>query len=101
MPRRDHAIGRRPTPALDTGWQADAACRDTPWDLWFGPPDEFEGPEARAARENVALAYCGRCPVRTDCLDHAIATRSDDGIAGGMTADERRTLRRRYGRKTA
>lgn len=101
MPRRDAALGRRPTPALDTRWQESAACRDTSWDLWFGPPDEFEGPEQRAAREVEALAYCGRCDVRPDCLDHALASRSDDGIAGGMTADERRSLRRRSARRAS
>ena len=101
MPRRDHAITRTPTPDLDRSWQEQAACRDTPLGLWFGPSDEFEGPEARSARETAAFAYCGRCDVRTDCLDAALATRSDDGIAGGMTADERRTLRRRTARRAS
>ena len=35
------------------------------------------------------------CPIRNLCLQTAIATSSNHGVWGGMTAHERRTIRRR------
>jgi WhiB family redox-sensing transcriptional regulator len=40
-----------------------------------------------------AKAVCRRCPVRPDCLTDALE-RIPNGIAGGLTEDERRALRR-------
>lgn len=44
--------------------------------------------------EKVARAkkICAVCPVRAQCLDFAIGTRDKDGIWGGKTANERRSL---------
>jgi len=42
---------------------------------------------------NRAKAICSRCPVRAECLEWSLATRQDEGIWGGMTAEERRVLR--------
>lgn len=91
---------KRPTPTVDRSWATDAACRDTPLDLWFGP-DGGESETERSARESEALAICGRCDVRTDCLDAALTTRDDDGIAGGMVGEDRRRLRRRTARRAS
>lgn len=41
-----------------------------------------------------AKAVCQRCPVVTQCLEWAMETNQPDGVWGGMSADERRTLRR-------
>lgn len=49
--------------------------------------------EVRAAK---ALAICGGCPVRRQCRAWAL-TNAVDGVAGGMTADERVTWRREAG----
>jgi WhiB family transcriptional regulator, redox-sensing transcriptional regulator len=40
-----------------------------------------------------AKAVCAGCPVCGQCLDYALDT-NQDGIWGGMTEDERRSLRR-------
>jgi WhiB family redox-sensing transcriptional regulator len=47
-------------------------------------------------RADEALAVCGRCPVRRECRAWALAN-AVDGVAGGMTADERATWRREAG----
>lgn len=67
-------------------WQQDAACRDTDPDLFFSTaePDRAE-----------ALKLCGACPVRLECLEHALATREAYGIWGGTDEQERKRLVRR------
>lgn len=45
---------------------------------------------------SIAMSVCGQCPVRTPCLEYAIATREHNGIWGGATErDRRRIIRRR------
>ena len=44
-----------------------------------------------------AKAVCARCPVVAECLAEAL-DRIPDGVAGGLTEDERRALRRRHQR---
>lgn len=41
-----------------------------------------------------AKAICRRCPSVTDCLDHALNTPVRDGIWGGLTEKERRSILR-------
>jgi len=69
-------------------WRERAACADVPTDVFF--------PLVEDPREEVvALAVCSICPVREECLAFALATNQTEGVWGGMTADERRRLRRR------
>jgi WhiB family redox-sensing transcriptional regulator len=49
----------------------------------------------------IAKAMCGQCPVRVQCLDFALATHQEFGIWGGMSARERRRIRRIRRRATA
>lgn len=72
------------------GWQAKAACADLDTDLFFVGP--LEQPTA-------AKKVCTGCPVRTDCLTYALRTHQDYGVWGGLTPDERKSLRRRYQRQ--
>ena len=75
-------------------WRDRAACRDADRDLFFPiGRDDVDRPEIDAARE-----ICARCPVLDDCLAYALATRQPDGVWGGMTTTERRTLARRRAR---
>ncbi|MFC4943327.1 WhiB family transcriptional regulator [Pseudonocardia sp. GCM10023141] len=69
-------------------WRALAACRDVDPDLFF--PVAESGP---VFDEQVveAKAVCASCPVRQQCLEFARDALSD-GIAGGLTAQERREL---------
>lgn len=68
----------RPRPWLDR-----AACVDVAITVFY-PEDGGDLMEA--------LLICGSCPVRAECLEHAIATREWYGIWGGTTPEQRRTL---------
>lgn len=80
------------------GWQKDAACRGEDLDLFFGPPtgDDREYGPAKSEREAEAKWLCSLCPVRTECLESALANGERYGVWGGLTEDERkRELRNR------
>lgn len=49
-----------------TTWRREAACRDLDTAVFFPLSDDDAGP---------AKAVCATCPVRTDCLELALATR--------------------------
>lgn len=67
-------------------WHAEAACRGHDFGIFF---------PARGQGNEPALATCGRCPVRVDCLDEALDDETlDFGIRGGMTANARKVARR-------
>jgi WhiB family redox-sensing transcriptional regulator len=77
-------------------WRDAGACNGEDPDL-FAP----DGTTGRwALRTAQAKAICGRCPVRTQCLEWALDTRQEYGIYGGLTEDERWNLRRRQARNT-
>ena len=79
-------------PRQQQDWRARAACRALPSDLFF-PAGELEEEAVEQAEE--AKAVCERCPVRTQCLEFAIASNQPYGIWGGANASERRSIRRR------
>jgi WhiB family redox-sensing transcriptional regulator len=66
-------------------WQHEAACTHAPSDLFF--PDS--GMEAGPAK-----AICAGCPVKADCLDHALRNNETRGVWGGKTESERKSIRR-------
>ena len=70
-------------------WQLAARCRGRD-DLFFHPHGERE--PSRSTRENAAVEVCRHCPVRRECLDHALATREPYGVWGGMTEAQREEL---------
>jgi len=77
----------------NTDWMVDAACRDEDSEKFFplgetGPQNEAQIAEAKSV--------CFRCTVAASCLDWAFISRSNDGIFGGLTADERRLVRSRW-----
>lgn len=80
--------GKLPTPApVATDWRSRAACRgSTDPDLFF-PVEENGRLDERQVAE--AKAVCAGCAARDACLDEALA-RIPEGIAGGMTPQERR-----------
>lgn len=71
------------------GWRDRAACRDLDTELFF--PIGTTGPALDQAEQ--AKAVCAGCPVRAECLAWALDS-GQDGIWGGLTEDQRRTLRR-------
>lgn len=63
-------------------WYHDAACRQLP----AHEIARFWGNDTEMQR---AIITCRRCPVRTDCLLHALAEREDLGVWGGKTPRQR------------
>ncbi|MEU1408389.1 WhiB family transcriptional regulator [Streptomyces sp. NPDC005728] len=66
-------------------WGTQAVCRTA-------DPDELF---AEGAAQSRAKVLCTGCPVRTECLAHALDHRIEHGVWGGMTERERRALLRR------
>nr|WP_116708825.1 WhiB family transcriptional regulator [Actinomycetospora cinnamomea] len=66
-------------------WRHSARCRDEDPEALF-----VQGAQQRDARE-----VCKACPVRTECLAHALDNRIRFGVWGGMTERERRALLKR------
>lgn len=73
-------------------WRDMAACSGDMGALFY-PPVRPERRSVKAAREERAKQVCATCPVRTDCLEQALASGERYGIWGGLTDTERRPLR--------
>jgi WhiB family transcriptional regulator, redox-sensing transcriptional regulator len=71
-------------------WRSSAACTDEDPELFF--PIGTTGPAVDQA--DAAKQVCARCDVREQCLEFALSTNQDAGVWGGLTEDERRTLKR-------
>lgn len=69
-------------------WRARAACVDVDPEAFF--PVGEAGP-VFVAQVAAAKAVCAGCPVRAECLADALVGLAY-GIAGGLTAEERRGL---------
>lgn len=67
---------------LPGGWADQARCNDHPRVSWF--PDHHDTAAIRAAKR-----ICEACPVRQQCLEHALRVGERWGIWGGLTTDER------------
>jgi WhiB family transcriptional regulator, redox-sensing transcriptional regulator len=81
------------------GWQEKAACRGMSVDLFFAPDGERQ--RERERREGVALQVCAQCPVRRNCLEHALRGPENYGVWGGTTEEGRTAERRRRRRLSA
>lgn len=66
-------------------WQDDALCAEVDGDLFF--PEKGE-------RNILALNLCAVCPVKLPCLEMALVEEIDFGVWGGVTAYQRRQLRK-------
>ena len=69
-----------------------AKCRDISPSMFF--PSDGVGVEA-------AQRICDGCPVRTPCLEYALANHIDHGVWGGASERERRRIARRRRRMAA
>jgi WhiB family redox-sensing transcriptional regulator len=75
---------------LPADWRDDAACRGSDPELFFPDGDTWSA----RAQVKTARLICRRCPVSVTCLSWALASGQEAGIRGGLTEDERHTLRR-------
>ena len=70
----------------DWRWQDSAACADLDPEIFSPVSETVIHPDAKAA--------CGSCPVRGECLGHAVERR-EWGTWAGTTDKEREAIRRR------
>jgi WhiB family transcriptional regulator, redox-sensing transcriptional regulator len=79
-------------------WREQISCSPQLLNLFGLEPDDFFPLSTHTVRgaELVARAktVCAGCPVKRQCLDDAMDNGLAEGIFGGLTADERRNLRR-------
>lgn len=73
-------------------WQASASCKGLAAEIFYPIDDE----QVAAAKQ-----VCHECAVQDDCLEYAIAVREKDGVWGGATERERRSIIRRRRRAAA
>lgn len=61
-------------------------------DLFYGPEDDLrnEPDRERKEREGRAEAACLPCPMKIDCLAHALRNKETMGVWGGMATGKRR-----------
>ena len=81
-----------PVKAVTLIWQTSGACRSGAGTDFY-PPMHTERKHERLARERRAKSVCAACPVRVECLEHAVVFDERYGIWGGLNQDERRGLR--------
>lgn len=81
-------------------WFRWAACRGLNPDMFF-PVADHPGPGGMPpAAFAPAIAVCNDCTCLKACRQYALDNPSLDGIWGGTTTNERRTIRRRQARAT-
>lgn len=75
-------------------WRTDAACLQEEPELFFpiGTADRA------LVQTEQAKAICRDCKVVHICLSWAMESCQDSGVWGGLSEDERRTLKRRSAR---
>jgi WhiB family redox-sensing transcriptional regulator len=71
---------------MDTEWMARGNCAHELPSTFF--PSDGVGVE-------VARRICATCPVKDQCLEHALINRIDHGVWGGCSERERRRILKR------
>jgi WhiB family redox-sensing transcriptional regulator len=69
--------------------ETEPECQQFP-DIFF--PDDWELEEHKAKK--LAKEFCDRCPIKSQCIEYAVAANELYGIWGGTTPRERRYLRK-------
>ena len=75
------------------GWEQIAACRGIDASIFF-PDDEDDNAD-------LAKEICAGCSVARPCLEYGISVREKEGVWGGATQRERRSIIRRRRRAAA
>ena len=68
-------------------WMELAACKGL-------NPESFHPLRGDHQTVAYAKAVCAACPVRAECLEHALVNRETRGVWGGLTERGRRRIRR-------
>ena len=64
-------------------WQFESKCTPEDSNLFFSE---------LASKVAKAKLICSTCPVQNECLDFAISNNIEEGIFGGLTFNERKSL---------
>lgn len=75
-------------------WRNHAACLDEDPELFFPVGDS----NPALVQIEQAKVICNRCDVIETCLKWAMESPQDAGVWGGLSANERRALKRRTAR---
>ncbi|WP_245906468.1 WhiB family transcriptional regulator [Mycolicibacterium palauense] len=75
----------------DWQWQLRARCRGLSTDIFFAADHSIGA--SRLRHEEQAKQVCRACPVRQECLAHAVDNDEQHGIWGALTPRERRQSR--------
>lgn len=73
--------------AYNDEWRKEAKCKGMPLEIFFVG--------SRINQERVlpqAKAACDSCPVKSECLEDALVTKTVNGVRAGLTGAERRVL---------
>lgn len=73
---------------MSDDWQADAACAGMAY-------LDFTNERADDYQIETCMKVCDNCPVRSACLNAALADPNTTGVWGGTTPQQRIQLRRR------
>jgi WhiB family redox-sensing transcriptional regulator len=79
---------------MDMQWLNESRCLTEDPELFF--PVGNTGPAVDQIDQ--AKAVCRECGVSTQCLEYAIKENQDTGVWGGLSEDERKSLKRKYAR---
>ncbi len=71
-------------------WWDHASCAGV-GPRFFFPEKDVDGGTAAASD---AKWWCRACPVKSECLEHALTNNEKEGVWGGLSSLERRALRR-------
>lgn len=73
-------------------WRALAACRGAGPEFWY--PELSTGVGGHGHPYADAKPVCDACPVRLECLEHALAVNERFGMWGGLSPTERARVRK-------
>jgi WhiB family redox-sensing transcriptional regulator len=79
---------------MDMQWLNESRCLTEDPELFF--PVGNTGPAVEQIEQ--AKAVCRECSVTNSCLEYAIKENQDTGVWGGLSEDERKSLKRKYAR---
>lgn len=94
---RFKAVNKLSPIASDWEWQYQGECRKHDPEIFF--LDTHLRGSAKQKKIAAAKKICGPCPVKNDCLEHALNTPENYGVWGGLSEEEREILIRRRGIK--
>ena len=75
-------------------WRENAACVGQSLDLFFN-----DDPKTIRRTSLEAKQFCDSCQVRNDCLNYAIDNNIFVGIYGGLSNNQRRSIKRNSSNK--